>query len=192
MNGAGSSGYMICSEQTFTALVGDLGYTTIDVQFSSAGGDDTVSTIRSMINSESQSSYYTGAVFIYGFLIIIALITVFNIFNSMNASAASRTRQYGIMRSIGMGANQLYKMIAAEAFTYAILGCIAGCVLGLPLNRLMFQFLIADKWGTAWQIPVDSLLLIVFLCLASAAVAIRRPIRQISRMAIVEAIKLQQ
>ncbi len=78
-NGAGSSGYMICSEQTFAALVGDLGYTAIDVQFSSAGGDDTVSTIRSMIpsdstvsdkritNSESQSSYYTGAVFIYGF-----------------------------------------------------------------------------------------------------------------------------
>ena len=204
VNSAGSSGYMICSEQTFAALVGDLGYTTIDVQFSSAGGDDTVSTIRSMIpsdstvsdkritNSESQSSYYTGAVFIYGFLIIIALIAVFNIFNSMNASAASRTRQYGIMQAIGMRVNQLYKMIAAEAFTYAILGCIVGCVLGLPLNKLMFQFLIADKWGTAWQIPVGSLLLIVFLCLASAAVAIRRPIRQISRMAIVDTIKLQQ
>ena len=204
VNGAGSSGYMICSEQTFVTLVGDLGYTAIDVQFSSAGGDDAVSTIRSMIpsgstvsdkritNSESQSSYYTGAVFIYGFLIIIALITVFNIFNSMNASVASRTRQYGIMRSIGMGANQLYKMIAAEAFTYAILGCVVGCVLGLPLNKLMFQFLIADKWGIAWQIPVGSLLLIVFLCLASATVAIRRPIQQISRMAIVDTIKLQQ
>ena len=76
--------------------------------------DSTVSDKR-ITNSESQSSYYTGAVFIYGFLIIIALITVFNIFNSMNASVASRTRQYGIMRSIGMGANQLYKMIAAEA-----------------------------------------------------------------------------
>ena len=204
VNSAGSSGYMICSEQTFAALVGDLGYITIDVQFSSAGGDDTVSTIRNMIpsdstvsdkritNSESQSSYYTGAVFIYGFLIIIALITVFNIFNSMNASVASRTKQYGIMRSIGMGANQLYKMIAAEAFTYAALGCVVGCVLGLPLNKLMFQFLIADKWGTSWQIPVGSLLLIVFLCLASAAIAIRRPIRQISRMAIVNTIKLQQ
>ena len=32
----------------------------------------------------------------------------------MNASVASRTRQYGIMRSIGMGANQLYKMIAEK------------------------------------------------------------------------------
>ena len=112
-------------------------------------------------------------------------------FKSINASVASRTRQYGIMRSIGMGTNQLYKMIAAEAFTYAILGCVAGCVLGLPLNKLMFQFLVADKWGTAWQIPVSSLLLIVFLCLASAAAAIRCPIRQIGRRAIVDIIKLQ-
>lgn len=129
-SGAGSSRYMICSEQTFAALAGDLGYTTIDIQFSAAGDDDTVSAIRGILpsdsvvsdqritNSEAQSSYYTGAVFIYGFLIMIALITVFNIFNSMNASVASRTRQYGIMRSIGMGANQLCKMLAAAAIRH--------------------------------------------------------------------------
>lgn len=203
-NSAGSYGYMICSEQTFIEIAGDLGYTTIDVQLTNAGDDNTVSAIRSLIpadsnvsdkrltNSEAQSSYYTGAVFIYGFLIIIALITVFNIFNSMNASVASRTKQYGIMRSIGMGANQLYKMIAAEAFTYAILGCAVGCALGLPLNRAMFQFLIADKWGAGWTVPIASLLLIVLLCLISAAIAIRRPIKQISKMAIVDTIKLQQ
>lgn len=203
-NSAGSYGYMICSEQTFIEIAGDLGYTTIDVQLTNAGDDNTVSAIRSLIpdnsnvldkrltNSEAQSSYYTGAVFIYGFLIIIALITVFNIFNSMNASVSSRTKQYGIMRSIGMGENQLYKMIAAEAFTYAILGCAVGCASGLPLNRAVFQFLIADKWGAGWTVPIASLLLIVLLCLISAAIAIRRPIKQISKMAIVDTIKLQQ
>ncbi|MCI9078928.1 MAG: FtsX-like permease family protein [Lachnospiraceae bacterium] len=203
-NSAGSYGYMVCSEQTFIEIAGDLGYTTIDVQLTNAGNDDTVSVIRGLIpadsnvsdkrlaNSEAQSSYYTGAVFIYGFLIIIALITVFNIFNSMNASAASRTKQYGIMRSIGMGTNQLYKMIAAESFTYAILGCGAGCALGLPLNRAMFQFLIADKWGTGWTVPIAALLLVILLCLISAAIAIKRPIKQISKMAIVDIIKLQQ
>lgn len=203
-NAAGSEGYIICSEQTFMELVGELGYTTIDVQFSKEGNDDTVSVIRSLLpsdsavsdkrltNSEAQSSYYTGAIFIYGFLAIIALITVFNIFNSMNASVTSRTKQYGIMRSIGMGTRQLYKMIAAEAFTYSVLGCVVGCVLGLPLNKMMFQFLIADKWGTGWSVPVASLVLIVLLCLASAAIAIRLPIKQISKKAIVDIIKSQQ
>ena len=204
VNRAGTYGYLVCSEPTFIEIVGDSGYAAIDIQLSGSGDDETISAIRSLVpadssvsdkrlaNSEAQSSYYTGAVFIYGFLIIIALITVFNIFNSMNASVASRTKQYGIMRSIGMGANQLYKMIAAEAFTYAILGCVIGCVLGLPLNRAMFQFLIADKWGIEWTIPISSLLLIVLLCLISAAIAIRRPMKQISKMAIVDTIKLQQ
>lgn len=191
-NEEGNNGCMVCSEETFIDLVGDLGYTVIDIQLSQTGDDDTVLAIRNLFpddssvsdkrlsNAEAQSSYYTGAIFIYGFLIIIALITVCNIFNSMNASVASRTKQYGIMRSIGMGADQLYKMIAAEAFTYALLGCVTGCLFGIPLNKVMFRFLIADKWGTNWSVPVGSLLLIVLLCFISAAIAIRRPIKQIS------------
>ena len=201
---AGSLGYIICSEQLFTESIGMAGYTAVDIQLAGSGSDETVSAIRSLFppdssiadkrlsNSESQSSYYTGAVFIYGFLLIIALITVFNIFNSMNASVAARTRQYGVMRSIGMGAGQLYRMIAAEAATYAVLGCVTGCVLGLPLNKMMFQFLIAGKWGTSWQLPAVSLLLIVVLCFGSAALAIRRPIRKIGKLSIVDTIKLQQ
>lgn len=203
-NKSGSNGYMICSEKTFTDVVGDFGYTTIDTQLFKSGNDDTVSMIKNLFpkdsivsdkrlsNSEAQSSYYTGAIFIYGFLIIIVLITVFNIFNSMNASVTARTKQYGIMRSIGMGKNQLYKMIASEAITYAVLGCGIGCILGLPLNKIMFQFLIADKWGTSWQIPFASLLIIVLLCFISVAIAIRRPIKQIGKMTIVDTIKLQQ
>ena len=199
---AGSLGYIICSEQLFTESIGVAGYTSVDIQLAGNGSDEAVSAIRGLLpsdssiadkrlsNSESQSSYYTGVVFIYGFLLIIALITVFNIFNSMNASVAARIRQYGVMRSIGMGAGQLYKMIATEAVTYAVLGCIAGCVLGLPLNKMMFQFLIASKWGTSWQLPTISLLLIVVLCFGSAVLAIRWPIKKIGKLSIVDTIKL--
>ncbi len=201
---AGSIGYIICSEQLHTESTGMTGYTAVDIQLAGSSTDEAVSAIRSLLppdisiadkrlsNSESQSTYYTGAVFIYGFLFIIALIAVFNIFNSMNASVAARTRQYGVMRSMGMGAGQLYKMIAAEAATYAVLGCVTGCVLGLPLNKMMFQFLIAGKWGTSWQLPAASLLLIVMLCFGSAALAIRRPIKKIRKLSIVDTIKLQQ
>ena len=200
----GSLGYIICSERLFTESIGMAGYTAVDIQLTGSGSDETVSAIRNLFppdssiadkrlsNSESQSSYYTGAVFIYGFLLIIALLIVFNIFNSMNASVAARTRQYGVMRSIGMGAGQLYKMIAAEAVTYAVLGCVTGCVLGLPLNKMMFQFRIASKWGTSWQLPAVSLLLIVVLCFGSAALAIRRSIKKIGKLSIVDTIKLQR
>ena len=57
INSAGSNGYMICSEQTFAACSWRFGlYNSIDVQFSSAGGDDTVSAIRNIIPSDSTVS----------------------------------------------------------------------------------------------------------------------------------------
>ena len=203
-SGAGTDGYIVCSEPAFASLAEKNGYTSIDIQLADTATDETVSAIRSLITSdcnisdkrltnfESQSSYYTGAVFIYGFLIIIALITVFNIFNSMNAGVSSRIKLYGIMRSIGMSAKQLYKMAAAEAAAYAVSGCIAGCIIGLPFNKWMYQYLITDKWGTTWQLPLSSLAMIVLLCLVSAAVAILRPIKQINSLSIVDTIKSQQ
>ena len=46
--------------------------------------------------------------------------------------------------------------------------------------------------GPPWQVPAASLLLIVALCLASAALAIRRPMRLIGQMTVVDTIKQQQ
>ena len=66
----------------------------------------------------------------YGFLAIIGIITLFNIINSISMSVSARTKQYGAMRAVGMGGRQLTRMIAAEAFTYAVSGLIAGFGIG--------------------------------------------------------------
>lgn len=41
-------------------------------------------------------------VFVYGFVFIIVIISMFNIINSMNISVISRINYYGIMCVIGM------------------------------------------------------------------------------------------
>ena len=45
-------------------------------------------------------------------------------------SVSARTKQYGVMRAIGMDGSQLTRMVAAEAFTYAVSGLIVGCIAG--------------------------------------------------------------
>lgn len=186
-------------------VVRNEGQTTVKIWLTGKATEETVGRIHNLMprdasfsdkrsdNSEARAAYYIAAVFIYGFLLVIAMITVFNIFNTMNASVSSRTRQYGIMRAVGMGTNQLCKMIAAEAFTYAVFGCVTGCILGLPANKALFNLLITRNWGfLEWRPPVASLVLIVFICTGSAALSICRPIRQISNMVIVDTMKLQQ
>lgn len=49
------------------------------------------------------------AVFVYGFLIIIAFVALINIINTVNASVSSKMNHYGVMRAVGMSGKQLKK-----------------------------------------------------------------------------------
>lgn len=99
---------------------------------------------------------------VYGFLVIIALVTVLNIVNSISMSASARMKQYGAMQAIGMDKHQATKMIAAEAFTYALWDWVIGCTVGLPFHKLLYDFLITDHFSYAvWRLPITSLAMIV-------------------------------
>ena len=85
------------------------------------------------------------ALFIYGFLAVIALITVFNIINSIAMSVSARTRQYGALRAIGMSSRQLVLMVTAEAASYAVCGSITGCAVGLPLHKYLYETMVTAQ-----------------------------------------------
>ena len=120
---------IICSETLFRELTGETNYTILDVQLTKQATEEDVNVIRRAAganvifsdrrssNDEARGAYYSFALFVYGFLILIALITVFNIINSIAMSVSARIRQYGSMRAIGMSNRQLVRMIAAEAAT---------------------------------------------------------------------------
>ena len=67
-----------------------------------------------MGNSSTMGTYYCFWLFVYGFLVLIALITVFNIINSIAMSVSSRSKQYGSFRAIGLSTGQLRKMIVSD------------------------------------------------------------------------------
>lgn len=131
---------IICFEDTFRKLTGETDYTIIGIQLtknatendvrnnhSLAGSQYTFSDER-MGNGNTRGAYYCFGLFIYGFLVLIALITLFNIINSTAMSVAAKMKRYGAFRAIGLSNRQLAKMIVAEASTYAITGIICGSV----------------------------------------------------------------
>ena len=144
-----------------------------------------------MDNSSTLSIYYCVWLFLYGFLALIALITVFNIINSIAMSVAARTKQYGAFRAIGLSGRQLSKMIVAEAATYAIAGSIVGAVLGVVCNKFLFDLLIGRQWGDPWLLPWGKLIVIVLIVLFSVVAAVHGPIRRIQSMSIVDTISAQ-
>ncbi|MCX8132319.1 MAG: ABC transporter permease [Clostridia bacterium] len=194
---------VICSENTFQQLTGNNDYTIIDIQLSQDATDEDVNDIRSLAgsdtnfsdrrlsNSEARGVYYSFGLFIYGFLIIIALITVFNIVNSIAMSVSARVKQYGAMRAIGMSNRQLIKMVTAEAAAYSISGSIVGCVVGLPLHKLLFEKMITSRWGDPWYIPFDVIGIMVAIVILTSVLAVQGPAKRIHNMSIVDTISAQ-
>ncbi|WMJ89669.1 ABC transporter permease [Anaerocolumna sp. MB42-C2] len=194
---------VICSEQTFQGLTEEQGYSVIDTQLARNASEDTVTQLRRLTSSEqifsdrrevntgAKAAYYSFALFIYGFLVIIASITVFNIINSMSNSVSNRKNRYGVMKAIGMTGGQLHHMVIVEAATYAICGCLAGLIISLPIHRLIFQMLITSKWGLNWQVPFGTLAIIIGITILSTVLSVIRPVKTLNKMSVTDIVNAQ-
>lgn len=202
-NNAPDVGTIICSENTFRQLTGQTDYTIIDLQLAKKATEADVDEIHRLAGTEVTfsdkrlgnrsviGSYYSFGLFIYGFMALIALITIFNIVNSLAMSVSSRMKQYGTFRAIGLSNRQLIKMIIAEASAYAITGSICGGIAGLMLNRLLYARLITFHWGEQWSIPFAEMAIIIAIVLLSVVLAVQGPVKRIRAMSIVDTISAQ-
>lgn len=195
---------LICSEELFRRLTGTDGFTVLDIQLREDVSDAQVQGIRHRIeqacggnivfsdkrirNQEVKGAYYSLAVFLYGFLAVIALIAFFNIINCIAMSVAARMREYGAMRAIGMSVRQLIRMVLGETVTYTVFGVAMGCLAGLPLNWYLFHSIVTSRWGEVWSIPGLELAVIVGVMLGSVCLAVMGPARQIRGMTVVDTI----
>ncbi|MDO4260775.1 MAG: FtsX-like permease family protein [Eubacteriales bacterium] len=191
---------VICSDETFERLTGEQDYSLIGVQLEKEADDETAAQIVALAaddvvfsdlresNRQDRATYLASALVVYSFLAILALIALFNIINSVSMSVAARTKQYGVMRAVGMDDGQLVRMIASEAFTYAFSGLLIGCGAGLLLSRLLYVRLLTRYFGMPWKLPAALLGMIVIFDLAAAAAAVFAPARRILRTAVTEAV----
>ncbi|MDE7330659.1 MAG: ABC transporter permease [Lachnospiraceae bacterium] len=187
---------VICSDETFEWLTGEQNYSLIGIQLSENAADIAVQQISSLIgndvilgdlresNQSDASTYLAMQVVLYSFLAVIAMITIFNMINSMSMSVSARIKQYGAMRAVGMDGRQLMRMVAAEAFTYAISGLVVGCGIGIPLSRFLYTKLLTRYFGMSWSLPIVLLVIIIIFSFISIVIAVHTPSKRICNMAI--------
>ncbi len=190
---------VICSEETFTRLTGKNKYSIANIKLSKDADESTVAKLRSLAgtlsftdyresNRQNISTYWLFHILVYGFLAVIAVISIFNIMNSISMSVTAKMKQYGAMRAIGMDARQLTRMILAEAVTYAVPGCIIGSALGLYLHKLFFETIVTSHFGDPWTFPVSAVAVILVLVALSCIVAVYAPSKRIRNLSVAEVI----
>ena len=191
---------LITSGETFTRLTGITDYSLIMVQTTSNATDEDIAAICQIVeengytmndkrDQRTSGTYFAFVACVYDFLGIITLVTVLNIVNSIAMSVSARIKQYGAMRAVGLDGHQISKMILAEAFTYAFWGCVIGCMIGLPLSKILYDFLIINHFPYAvWNLPIGALAIIVLFVIAAAVLAAYSPAKRIQTISVTETI----
>ena len=87
--------------------------------------------------SEQMQAFNTIAlviqVFVYGFVALISLITIFNIINTISSGIASRKKEFAMMKSVGITPKGFNKMIMLESAFYGI----KAVIFGLPISAMI-------------------------------------------------------
>lgn len=81
----------------------------------------------------------------YAFILLITLITVFNIINTMTAQIANRKKELAMLKSVGMTPKEFKKTLIFESMFYGLFGLLFGVPLSLVINRVVGYIISKDN-----------------------------------------------
>lgn len=78
-------------------------------------------------------------VFAYGFIVIISLIAAANVFNTISTNIGLRRREFAMLRSIGMTAKGIRKILNYECILYGAKSLISGLPVSVAVTYIIFR-----------------------------------------------------
>lgn len=111
---------------------------------------------------ESSKALYTLiGVFLYGFIIVIALIGITNIFNTITTNMELRSREFATLKSVGMTRKEFQRVIWLEGIFYGLKSLLIGLPLGIGLSVVFHVALASGSLETPYELPVVGILISV-------------------------------
>lgn len=136
----------------------------------------------------NRSIYVVISVFLYGFIIVIALIGITNIFNTITTNLELRSREFAMLKSIGMTRKEFRRMIRLESVFYSLQSLMIGIPLGIGLS-LCFYVAFSEGIGVTYQLPLNGILISILAVFLLLFVTTRYSMGKLNRKNIVEAIQ---
>ncbi|MFR2270767.1 MAG: ABC transporter permease, partial [Clostridium sp.] len=127
-------------------------------------------------------------IFVYGFIVVISLVSVTNIINTISTNINLRKREFAIIKSIGVTPQGFKKMIYMESILYGILSLLYGIPIGICLNVLMNRIL-EGMITVQTLIPYKAILICVVAIFVITFIASYIPLKKISKENIIDNIR---
>ncbi len=138
---------------------------------------------------ESKSLYILVAIFLYGFITVIALIGITNIFNTITTNMELRSREFAMLKSIGMTKREFNRMIRLESLFYGMKSLLIGIPLGCLLSYWIFKALMNGDVEFSYVIPYQAIMISILAVFILITCIMKFSITKISRQNTIETIR---
>lgn len=126
---------------------------------------------------------------IYVLLVLASIVSVFGIVNTMALSVLERTREIGLLRSVGMLRRQSHSMILVESVIVTLLGAVIGLVVGVALGAAMVSTIVGGPGSpTIFAIPWVTIIVVLIIAAIFGLLAGLFPARRAGRLNVLRAI----
>lgn len=128
------------------------------------------------------------SVFLYGFIIVITLIGVTNIFNTITTNMNLRSKEFAMLKSVGMTKKEFNRMIRLESIFYGLKSLIIGCILGTIFSYLIYKGL-SNSINLGFQIPIKAIIISIIFILIVVGMIMKYSLNKINKQNIIETIR---
>lgn len=139
-------------------------------------------------NKQVKSGMLMIQILLYGFVVVISLISSVNIVNTLTTNIIIRRREFAALKSIGLTQKGLRKMIVLEGLLYGIMGSLYGAVISSGLSYLIFKSLNSVK-EQRWVLPWNAILIAAICSLALGYLSVISPLMRIKKDNLIESIR---
>lgn len=196
-----NEGSVLVSEDYFKKLFGeDNDYTTRVVVIDSADPANTVEYINNLdienldvFNINEQKEQMNAivliiAIFAYGFIIVISLIGITNVFNTINTNMRLRSKEFAMLKSIGMTKKEFNRMIRLESLFYGLKSLLIGVPLGLLGGYAIFKAT-GNTIMLEYSFPTMAVLISIVFVFSVVWLIMKLSISKVNKQNIIETIR---
>ena len=140
-------------------------------------------------DKEMRSVYTLIAIFLYGFMIVIALIGITNIFNTITTNMNLRRREFAMLQSIGMTKQEFKRMIKLESIFYCAKALIIGIPIGCILSYIIFKALMSGDLIIKYSLPIGAITISIIAVVLLISTIMRYSINKINKNNIIDTIR---
>ena len=143
------------------------------------------------------NSSYMRMLYLVGIVVVVIIIisSVFVIRNSFAISITERTRQYGMLSSIGATKKQIRKNVLFEGAILGLIGIPSGILLGILVNWILSIILnnligkIIDDVTFIYSVPVTAIIFSIILAVITIYFSCKASARRAAKLSPIDAIR---